>query len=436
MSPQPTFERVILTKLPTAQQRATPARELALDILRRIDREGAFAGSLLRGARDLLPEDQALATELVYGVLRRRGQLDRALSVISKKRLKDLDPALHDILRLATYQLAFLDRIPAHAAVNDAVHQARQRRGERGAAQTNAILRQMAALEPSLRIPKPTPLATDSVRAIAEAGSVPHALASLLAQDLGAQTAYDFVVASLDSAPLTLRANLLRNSVEDLLAELHGERGSVLEAIRLPSSGTLPGELKAVQEGRATPQDEASMQVVLLLDPQPDEQILDVCAAPGGKTTHIAERMLDRGQVLAHDRLPPRLARVAESAQRLGLQSIRTVDVLPQGQFDRVLVDAPCSGLGTLRRHPEIRWRFSPKDLEPLTQTQAQVLAQGAQRVRPGGVLVYSVCTVTRAEGEAQLEKLSGFTIESILRTGPHQPGAPDGFFAAKLRKM
>jgi 16S rRNA (cytosine967-C5)-methyltransferase len=176
--------------------------------------------------------------------------------------------------------------------------------------------------------------------------------------------------------------------------------------------------------------------VIELLDPQPGESVLDVCAAPGGKTTHAAERMNDRGRVVAHDRLPDRLAHVAENAARLGLSSIEIADVLPLAteKFDRVLVDAPCSGLGTLRRHPEIRWRFKPSDLEELAPIQETVLLEGAKRVRSGGVLVYSVCTVTRAEGEARIQSLlDEFTLDRVIRTGPQDEGAPDGFFAARL---
>lgn len=421
---------------------ADSARDLALEVLRRVFTQGAFAGSALRAAFDqhraLEDRDRGLVTELVYGVLRRRAQLDRAISA-QGKRLKDLDPKLHDILRLAAEQLIFLDRVPAHAAVDAAVNQARARRGERGAAQVNAILRKLSALPLEARLPAPPPLARDPIAHVAEAGSLPRVIAELLVRDLGPERARSFALASLERAPLTLRANLLKNTRDALAAEVGGEPGRHPRAVVLPSKlGALPADLLAVEEGRASPQDEGSMRVVDLLAPEPGERILDVCAAPGGKTTDIAERMCDRGEVLAHDRTPEKLANVAKNAARLGLSSVRTIEVLPgpkDAPFDRVLVDAPCSGLGTLRRHPEIRWRFRGEDLERLEQVQRAVLAEGAARVRPGGVLVYSVCTVTAREGRDRVREFPGFTLEEEVSTAPDDDGAPDGFFAARLRR-
>jgi 16S rRNA (cytosine967-C5)-methyltransferase len=416
------------------------ARDVALEVLRRVFTQGAYASILLRTAfarrTDLLPSDRALATELVYGVLRHRGHLDRALSQ-PKKRLKDLDPRLHDLLRIGAYQLMYLDRIPDHAAVGAAVEQAKARVGARGAGQVNAILRRIASTPPDERLPAPAAIGRDPVRHVAEAGSVPHALAELLVRDLGAEKARDFVLASLQPAPLTLRVNLLKSTRARLIEEVDGEAGDHPRAVRLKAaSGTLPAELACVVEGRATPQDEGSMRVVDLLDPQPGERALDVCSAPGGKATYAAERMDDRGEVLAYDRVPVRLSRVADSARRLGLASVRTVDILPRVEssgFDRVLVDAPCTGLGTLRRHPEIRWRFQPAEIERLVAVQREVIAEGASRVRIGGTLVYAVCSITEREGEHQLRDLDGFDRVETLRTFPQDPGAPDGFFAAKL---
>lgn len=403
--------------------------------------QGAFAGATLRATfdREALDErDRGLATELVYGVLRRRAQLDRAISK-QGKRLKDLDPKLHDVLRLAAYQLLFLERVPDHAVVDAAVDQARARRGERAAGQANAILRKLAALPPEERVPTPPPIERDPIAHVAEAGSLPRVIAELLVEDLGAAEAARFALASLERAPLVLRANLLRSTRDALAAEVGGTPGEHPLAVHLPAkSGGLPADLLAVAEGRATPQDEASMQVVSLLAPEPGERVLDVCAAPGGKTTASAERMKNQGAVVAHDRDPKKLGDVRESARRLGLSIIETVEALPSPEgapFDRVLVDAPCSGLGTLRRHPEIRWRFKIEDLDRLVRVQRSVLAEGARRVRPGGVLVYSVCTVTRREGPDQLAALEGFGVLETIAPRPDQPGAPDGFFAAKLRR-
>ncbi len=414
-------------------------RDVALDVLERVARSGAFASSALRAAFsqvELSSRDRALATELVYGVLRMRGHLDRSLRLASGKRVKDLHTPLHEPLRLAAYQIVYLDRVPAFAAVDAAVEQVKRKAGPRAGGQVNAILRKLSDTEPAARVPQPVRPEIDPVRHVAELGSVSHAIAEVLVRDLGIDQARAFVEASLLRAPLTLRANLLRTTADAVAAEVGGAIGSLPYAIRVEQSGALPSDVAAVIEGRATPQDEAAMRVIELLDPQPDDRVLDVCAAPGGKTTHAAERMQDRGRVVAHDRLPERLSRVSENAVRLGLSSIEIADVLPpeSERFDRVLVDAPCSGLGTLRRHPEIRWRFKPSDLSELAVTQEKVLQAGAARVRPGGALVYSVCTVTHEEGEGRLTPLLGeFRIEEMIRTGPQDEGAPDGFFAARL---
>ena len=416
-------------------------RQLALDILRRISTQGAFAGPLLRSALppDLKDVDRGLITELVYGVLRQRGALDRALRKAAGKRLKDLDPKLHDVLRLAAYQLIFLDRIPDHAAVNSGVELAKSRAGRAGAGRTNQILRTLTRTPRDERVPQPPSFAQDPLAHVAAIGSVNTDIASILIDALGPQTARAFVLASLHSAPQSLRANLLQQDPKALQEELGAEPGHLPYAVRLPDGlRRLPSDLDAVRDGRASPQDEASMRVVELLAPQPGESILDVCSAPGGKSCHAAEKMQNRGEVFACDRLPERLNRVQENAERLGLTCIQTLDLLPEldSNFDRVLVDAPCSGLGTLRRHPEIRWRFKKDDLEPLVRTQDKVLRSGAERVRPGGVLVYSVCTVSQAEGPDRIQSLlSAFDLEEELFTGPQDPGQPDGFYAARLRK-
>lgn len=418
-------------------------RQIAIEVLRRVSTQGAFASSALRAAFAEAPElpaaERGLATEIVYGVLRRRGFLDRALKQASGRPIKDLNPKLHDLLRAGAYQLLYLDRVPAHAVVDTAVEMAKKRGGPKAAGATNAILRKLSALPPEARIPTPVPLAKDPVRSVAEHAGLPHRLAELLVADLGPETALAFALASLEPAPLTLRANRRRTTQAALAEEVGGEPGALPYSVRLPGrTHALPSDLPSVREGRASPQDDASMRVVALLDPQPGERILDVCSAPGGKTCDIAERMNDTGTIIAHDRLPERLKRVDENAARLGLSIIQSTDLLPPEDelFDRVLVDAPCSGLGTLRRHPEIRWRFTTEDLANLTRTQAKVLADGARRLKPGGVLVYSVCTVTKAEGEAQIQALGEeFQREAVLHTGPHQEGAPDGFFAARLVK-
>lgn len=417
------------------------ARTAALEVLRRVSTQGAFAGAALRAAlpAEASPADRGLCTELVYGVLRRRNHLDRALRKAAGRRLKDLDPKLHDVLRLGAYQIMCLDRVPAHAAVHGTVELAKGRGGKRLASRANQILRALSETAPEARLPPPPDAAADPAAHIAAVASVGTEVAHALIDALGPKAALAFANASLTPAPASLRVNRLRTNPAEVADEVGGTVGPLPDLVRLPlGNRVLPAELPAVQHGRASPQDEASLRVVDLLAPEAGEAVLDVCAAPGGKTGAIAERMGDRGRVVAHDRLPGRMARVADNVARLGLASVELAEVLPpEGErFDRVLVDAPCSGLGTLRRHPEIRWRFTRADTEELNRVQDKVLAAGAARVRSGGVLVYSVCTVTRAEGPERVRALDGFTVEDELHTGPHQPGEPDGFYAARLRRQ
>ncbi|MEM1024570.1 MAG: transcription antitermination factor NusB [Myxococcota bacterium] len=413
------------------------ARDVALEVLRRVDADAAFASTVLRAElqrRKASPADAGLATEIVYGLLRKRSFVDAALAHVSGRRIKDIDRRLIDILRIGAYQLMELDRIPDHAAVDLAVRQAKRRKAHGGF--VNAVLRKLARTPAEERLPKGPDPDAPAERQVSFHGGVPLALAKQLVDDLGPEEALAFARASLASAPLTLRVHP-RAEPTAIAAEVGGAIGELPYAVHLPGGG-LPADLDCVRRGDASPQDEAAMRVVELLAPEPGETILDLCAAPGGKTTHIAERLAGRGRVLAYDRLPRRLARVAENAARLRLDEVETIDVLPAEteRFDRVLVDAPCSGLGTLRRHPELRWKFDPNGLAELTRTQDLVLGQGLARLGPGGVLVYSVCTITKAEGENRLAHLGpDFEVEHSLRTGPHESGAPDGFFMARIRR-
>lgn len=422
-----------------------PARDLALDVLFRVETRGAWAGAALRAEIDRRPEldprDRALATELVYGVLRRRLQLDKSISQLGK-RMKDLDPKLHDVLRIAAYQILYLDRVPEHATVNAAVEQAKRRRGERGAAQVNALLRKLTALSPEARAPKVPDSKSDPVGHVALAASLPRNLVERLLQQDGLARSLAFGLANLERPKLSLRANLLRTTREALAEEVSGVPGHHPLAVELDAPGLLPADLAAVAEGRATPQDLASMMVVDLLAPQPGETILDLCAAPGGKTTCMAERMKDEGRVIAHDVTPEKRAEITKNRDRLGLRIIETAALPPEvgdPWFDRVLVDAPCSGSGTLRRHPEGRWRFRTEDLSGLERTQEALLESAVQRLRPGGTLVYSVCSVLESEGRAQVLAFLGrhpeLRLEAELRTGPEDEGAPDGFYAARVRR-
>lgn len=447
---------------------STDPRKLALDVLLRVDGGGYADLSLdaaLSHAREIDPRDRGLATELVYGTLRRRGRLDFALSRFCSKPLPKLETKVLWLLRLGAYQILELDRIPDRAAVHAAVEQARREGLERATGFINGVLRSLGREKD--RLPWPDP-ATDPRGALEHGFSLPPWIAGRWLRELGAPEALALGAAMAGPAPFTLRANTLKIAPEQFLGRLREEGHEAVPTPFAPEGivlagrgeGALPGD----REGWYQVQDEASMLIAHLLAPRPGEKILDACAAPGGKTTHVAALAGNRAGILALDLHPRRAALVTEGARRLGCAGIETrpwdlslpPDFLPPGTFDRVLVDAPCSGLGVLRRNPEIRWRRQPQDLPQLAALQRAILANVAPLVRPGGVLLYSVCTFTPEETEAVAESFLAahpdfaredlraaapphwgelFDEKGTLRTFPHRHGGMDAFYAVRFRR-
>ena len=381
----------------------TAARAVALEALVRVE-AGAYSNlvlpNLLRSSR-LSPRDRGLVTDLVYGTLRQQGRADHLISLAADRPVATLDPPVRAALRLGAYQL--LSGVPAHAAVGATVG-ALTGPATRARPFVNAVLRRIARLGPSW--PWPT---GDDAASVAVRTSHPRWIVELLSRDLGAALALATLEANNEVPAVTLRPNRLRTEPAALAAEL-AAAGATVEPGRLVPRALLvrgvgdPSLLPAVAEGRATPQDQASQAVAAAVAPQAGEDILDVAAAPGGKATAMAELMGDTGRVVAGDLRPGRAGRIALAAGRLGLASVHTVVAdgtalpFPPGRFDRVLLDAPCSGLGVLRRRPEARWRLEPSDPVRLAELQRRLLTSAATAVRPGGLLVYSACTMTRLE--------------------------------------
>jgi 16S rRNA (cytosine967-C5)-methyltransferase len=451
---------------PASRGEPTRARLLALRVLERVERAGAFADLLLHAllARSgLAAVDRAFATELVNGTLRWRGRLDFLLAHVLDRDLGKLEPLVANALRLGAYQIAMGSRVPAAIAVDESVRCVRAAGAERATGFVNAVLRRLVAEHARIAFPS---LESDPLGHLTHALSLPAWLAERWLALLGPQEAAALAAASNQVPPLVVRANRLRTTREALLAELR-ERfpdaapgALACDAVVLGRRGN-PALDPAFLAGRCTVQDEASQLVVGLLDPQPGERVLDVCAAPGGKATAIAERVGPQGEVVALDRNPRRLDLVSRQARRLGLENLRCAardatrplaDLTEERGFDRVLVDAPCSGLGTLRRNPDARWRVAPGDPARLAETQRAILRQAAAALVPGGVLVYSTCTLLPEENEesvralladapqlslapadecpAEVRPLVG--PDGYLRTWPHHHDA-DGFFAARL---
>lgn len=421
------------------------ARSLALQAIRRVTDQGAYSSLLipsLLGRSDLDLRDRALASELAYGTLRRLPAIDQELSALVDRPLAAAPPDARAALRLGAYQLRHT-RIPAHAAVSETVELLpASRRGF-----VNAVLRRLAARPPVV-------FAGDGDGAVSlRTGLAPWAVAELR-RLLPEEEVEPAAAALARPGALTLRTNRCRVMVAELASALrrHGldpERGR-LQPDCLRVAGGDPADLPGYREGWFAVQDQASAFVVQVLDPQQGERVLDACAAPGGKASDIACRA---GRVVAGDVSVRRVALVARSAGRLGVRALAVAQdagrpAVREG-FDRVLVDAPCSGLGAARRRPELLWRPERTRLSGLARLQVRVAAGAAALLRPGGVLVYSVCTFPRAETDAVCRTLlaktgflrpdmfpgpDGRPVESV-RLWPHRHGTDAMFVARFVRR-
>jgi 16S rRNA (cytosine967-C5)-methyltransferase len=440
-------------------------RQAAYSVLLRILKEGCYADQLMDrelSSGRLSGPDRGLFAELVFGVLRRQGTLDHILSGLLAQPLARQEPQVLIFLRLGLYQLLYLDRIPESAAVNESVNLAKQVL-PRASGLVNAVLRNYLRHKDSVTYPDAVAAPAAS---IAARHSHPAWLVKLWFSQLGEAETEPLAEASSRQPPLTLRANTLATTREELL-EKFAANGITAAPCRFSPFGLtvegrhhIPG-LPGFREGLFAVQDESSQMAGILLDPQSGERVLDTCAAPGGKATHLAQLMGNRGELLAMDNSGSKLPLIQEAAQRLGITIIRTraADLLqsaafPADAFDRVLLDAPCSGLGVIRRNPEAKWRLTPEDITRLAAVQKVMLKNAIRMLRPGGVLLYSTCSTTLEENEAVvgdflsrhphcvLENLNElfpvyrelFTAEGMFRAWPHRYNM-DGFFSARIRK-
>lgn len=443
------------------------ARALAWQILQRVESEGAYADALLGRelrASALAARDQALLTRLVYGTLAWQGYLDHIITAFARRPPADLDVPVRIILRLALFQTCVLTKIPDFAAVDTAVRLAKRFRGGAAVSLVNAILRRATAGWRQVPFPSPD---DDPAGYLALRLSHPRWLVEHWLSRFGFEETEALLRANNEPAPTVLRVNRTQIDPGQLLTRLRGA-GYAVEptayspvGIGIESAGT-PERIAGYDEGLFSLQGEAAQLVSFLAAPHGGACVLDACAAPGGKATHLAELMGDRGEIIALDINRRGLARVERMAQRLHLSIVQTAAAdattwLPSGEsFDCVLVDAPCSGLGTLRQHPEVKWRRSPSDITARAGLQQRLLFHLADCVRPGGTLVYATCTLTGEENEnvlaAFLRRQPQFVIadprpllpdnarhlistDGVLRTFPHRHGL-DGFFAVRLQRV
>jgi 16S rRNA (cytosine967-C5)-methyltransferase len=465
-----------------ATGRSWSARKIAAATLQTIERTRAFSDDVFDDmTKDLVisERDRHLAFELVYGVLRHYLTLDWRLDQVSRKAMVRLPLTVATTLRVAAYQLLYLDRIPASAAVNEAVQLIRKQPGHNWSGFVNAVLRNLLR-QPIPPMPDP---ATDATTSLSIRYACPPWLVERWLQSFGLNRAEHLCQQSLGIPPLTIRTNLLQCSRSALLARLQSEGILAQETAVSPLGLTLdkcgnPGQLPALKDGWCYVEDEAAQLIPLLLDPQPGDRVLDACAAPGGKTTHLGQLMKNQGNIVALDRHQGRLDRLVSNCARLGISIVqpfhcdltehsgagqanrssrphRALPAMLAQPFDRILVDAPCSALGILRRHPEGKLLKVPSNVHQAQALQRQILDQVCDLLRPGGILVYSACSI---EPEETTEILSGFCQQHPeFHSEPVTPWVPaagqslitdhghlctafqsfnmDGFFAARLKK-
>ena len=445
------------------------ARETALKALYETEVKDAYSNLVLKKLlrdRQLEPRDRAFVTELVYGTVTRKLTLDWVISRFSKVKLKKLSNWVLQILRLGAYQILFLDRVPPSAACNTSVELA-GRYAKQSKGFVNAVLRNIARNRDGIDFQD------IDAQSTAERFSIKYSFPEYLAGEwitaFGEEFAGTLLESLLERPDFSVRINTLKTTREALVDEL-GQNGIEAvpgrfldEALYLRNVSDISG-LDAFIEGKMTVQDGSSMLAVKVLDPAPGERILDVCAAPGGKTTHIGQVMKNKGHIDAWDIHEHKIGLIGENARRLGVEIIEASqrDALrpleeAKGMYDRVLVDAPCSGTGIIRRKPDIKWKRKKEDFSSLVEIQKKILYNSSMYVKPGGVLVYSTCSLDERENEQIIagflsengnfarESLKGRlpgtlnekegTEEGILRLYPHIDGT-DGFFIARMRRI
>jgi len=449
-----------------------PARRVAFEVVRRTFERDSWADRAFRGAADragLEGRERAQAQRLSYGAVQRRGTADHLIAQLAGRDPAELDPPVLAALRIGLYELLFADAVPDHAAVDQAVELAKRAGARRATGLVNAVLRRAAREGPELL----AGLDDSEPAGAALLHSAPRWLAELWWAELGADDARSLLAASNEPAELALRINTLAADPEELLGGLRAAGASARrpdspEPLAPPEILILDGALAgAVAErlaaGELVPQSRASAAVVEVLDPRPGQRVLDLCAGPGIKTGQLAARIEDRGEVVSVEVDPRRAAEIREGMDRLGASSVRVIEADAAeadvgADYDRVLVDPPCSDLGTLASRPDARWRKSPELIERMAAIQARILRRAVAALRPGGVLVYATCTISRRENESQLDALlstaerEGGPQLRIDDLGTEFPGVasthdaralqirPDrdrttGFFVARLRR-
>ncbi|MGG4219663.1 16S rRNA (cytosine(967)-C(5))-methyltransferase RsmB [Paenibacillus jamilae] len=452
----------------SGKTRKQTAREVALDVLTGVEQEGAYSNLELNRRLQqagLSASDVGLTTELVYGTVARRNTLDYFLNKFVQKGTAKLQPWVRSLLRMSVYQLVYLDRVPDHAVVSEAVTIAK-RRGHQGiSGMVNGVLRSMLREPDKLRIPE----GLSAEERISLEHSHPLWLVKRWIKQYGTDTTEAICKANNEPPAVSVRVNTTMTSRDQLLDEMVAKGVNAVPSAISPygivvRSGGNMALTSWYMDGLLSVQDESSMLVAEAVAPEPGMTVLDCCAAPGGKTAHMAELMKDRGRIVANDLHAHKHQLIREQANRLGLDAVETVtgDALDlkeryaPASFDRILLDAPCSGFGVIRRKPDLRWSKTVEDVHDITQLQHELLDSVAGLLKPGGILVYSTCTIEPDENEGQLARfLSEHPEYELAKDHPFpdvsqamdgtQKGSiqllpqhfhSDGFYIARLRRV
>lgn len=421
------------------------AREMVLKGLHRIETEDAYTNQVLKeilSGDGISSVDRGFITELLTGVVRRRLRLDYVIGRFSKIKLKKLSPWVHQILRMGIYQILFLERVPDSAACNESVKLANRYANGGARGFINGLLRTVVREKENIPLPKENP------DRFSVEYSCPLWLTEKLLKQYGEETTERILAASQEKQPVSLRVNRLATSPEKLQKLLNDE-GIITSldeenANRLFVEGALDiNRSDSYGKGLYSVQNSSSMTAVEVLDPQRGDVVLDLCAAPGGKTTYIAERMENKGEVYAFDLHPHKMELIQKSAERLGITIVSASvqdATLPMeqwiGRADRVLADVPCSGIGVIHKKPDIKWHRTMEDVEELCKIQKKILQNAASYLKPDGVLVYSTCTILKEENQEQVQAFLKENLEFILEEErtlfTHKTGG-SGFYIAKL---
>jgi 16S rRNA (cytosine967-C5)-methyltransferase len=418
----------------------SPARKCAFVVVRRVFEQGAYADRAFASeAANLDPRDRALAMRLAYGAVQRSATLDAVTGRLTGRSPRRLEPAVRGALRLGLLQILFMDGVADHAAVNESVELAKVAGG--GAGLVNAVLRRATREKEEIlgEFDDSTPAGA------AVAHSVPEWLARQLWEELGAQDAQALLRVTNDPAESALRVNTLVAAPAEVAGRLpvpNSPAPGIPEGLVLEGPFALE-DSEMWRQGAIMGQSRGSMAVAHALDPHPGDLVLDLCAAPGAKTTHLAAFMKARGEIVAVERNPGRARSLEQTCNRMRARCVRVeigdaTEARDDGPFAGVLLDPPCSGLGTLQSRPDIRWRASPEQIKTLAQRQRGMLEAAAAATAAGSVIVYSVCTISRAETVSVVESFlhdhRAFELEKSFQLLPHRDGT-DGFYVARLKR-